>query len=325
MNTLMSSCAEGTKMSTLLMIMAVAAAGCVDGSEGATARIAGDETTSTLRSRSAGDIATILAAAGVPIDGDPNEHEDVNAEALSTVGVGDLKIETGDTAFGQDVLGQPLSDTTTVFEDAYPSADAVVQETAEGVRLISVIHDAAAPTEFLYTFGDAVLTRNEGTGAIEISRDDVSLGFVDMAWAVDAAGNEVPTEYEIRGSTLVQIVDHAGAQYPVVADPNVRRNCGIITCTWYFTRSYTRNVLRPQTSLPNPGAIFARASVCRLLGYAPAVAACATYVAIHAPIAIRNIREAADANKCFTVSISAAGGGNPWFGVSNDGRYCANR
>jgi hypothetical protein len=31
----------------------------------------------------------------------------------------------------------------------------------------------------------------------------------------------VPTRYEVRGGRLVQHVDHAGADYPVVADPTV--------------------------------------------------------------------------------------------------------
>ncbi|WP_315636676.1 MULTISPECIES: hypothetical protein [Microbacterium] len=46
------------------------------------------------------------------------------------------------------------------------------------------------------------------------------------AWAKDAAGNDVPTHYELAGNTLTQVVEHeelTEGQYPVVADPAYRR------------------------------------------------------------------------------------------------------
>lgn len=47
------------------------------------------------------------------------------------------------------------------------------------------------------------------------------VGGVAPAWAKDANGTQVPTRYEINGSTLTQIVDHTsgGFAYPIVADP----------------------------------------------------------------------------------------------------------
>lgn len=42
---------------------------------------------------------------------------------------------------------------------------------------------------------------------------------VAPAWALDANGESVPTQYRIEGTTLVQVIDHHGATYPVVGDP----------------------------------------------------------------------------------------------------------
>lgn len=51
------------------------------------------------------------------------------------------------------------------------------------------------------------------------------IGGFTPAWATDANGNDVPTRYELNGSTLTQIVDHQSADvaYPVVADPAYSR------------------------------------------------------------------------------------------------------
>ena len=45
------------------------------------------------------------------------------------------------------------------------------------------------------------------------------LGYLAAAWATDAHGHAVPTSYHVAGTTVVQTVAHAGAVYPVVADP----------------------------------------------------------------------------------------------------------
>lgn len=44
----------------------------------------------------------------------------------------------------------------------------------------------------------------------------------EAPWAVDADGVDVATWYEVRGTTLVQVVDHRGKNvtYPIVADPD---------------------------------------------------------------------------------------------------------
>jgi hypothetical protein len=53
-----------------------------------------------------------------------------------------------------------------------------------------------------------------------VGGDGKVIGGFGVPWAKDSAGREVPTRYEVRGSELVQVVDHhEGLAYPVVADP----------------------------------------------------------------------------------------------------------
>ena len=50
---------------------------------------------------------------------------------------------------------------------------------------------------------------------------EVVVNRVAPAWARDADGKPVPTRYELRGSDLVQVVEHTTGnfRYPVTADP----------------------------------------------------------------------------------------------------------
>lgn len=59
----------------------------------------------------------------------------------------------------------------------------------------------------------------EGFVSIVNSDGDLIAG-VAPAWAKDASGADVPTWYEVRDGSLVQVIQHnEGYQYPVVADP----------------------------------------------------------------------------------------------------------
>ncbi|MDO5682167.1 MAG: DUF2599 domain-containing protein [Propionibacteriaceae bacterium] len=82
-----------------------------------------------------------------------------------------------------------------------------------------------SPREYAYEVGlpeGGSLAVQENGAVFVLDRQGDYLGAVAPPWAKDNSGASVPTHYEIRGTTLVQIVDHAemsGIQYPVVADP----------------------------------------------------------------------------------------------------------
>jgi hypothetical protein len=98
----------------------------------------------------------------------------------------------------------------------------IVAET--GVQMLTTIANADAPRAYSYQLdlkpGFRLLPVEGGAQVIDAEGSLVlSTG---AAWAKDARGTDIPTSYEIEGSTLTQIVDHtaiADAQYPIVADP----------------------------------------------------------------------------------------------------------
>ena len=88
---------------------------------------------------------------------------------------------------------------------------------------LMVIQNADAPTEYRFEKAvpaehSAVLQRDGSV--IFYDTDGKESGGILAPWAIDATGAAVPTNYSLDGDTLVQRVDHHGAVYPVVADPN---------------------------------------------------------------------------------------------------------
>jgi hypothetical protein len=85
-----------------------------------------------------------------------------------------------------------------------------------------VIDGPDAPTEYRFdmTVPDgAVLLPSTDGGAVVVDAEGLVVAPVAPAWAVDANGQPVPTHYRIDGTTIVQVIDHHGAAYPVVGVP----------------------------------------------------------------------------------------------------------
>lgn len=95
------------------------------------------------------------------------------------------------------------------------------------VQTATIIDSKSAPDRFEYPLSlpsGAVLEELQGGILVRSAEGDLLGGFTP-AWATDAEGKEIPTHYEVNGSTLTQVVDHqkAGTAYPVVADPAYNR------------------------------------------------------------------------------------------------------
>ncbi|TFC92998.1 MULTISPECIES: hypothetical protein [Cryobacterium] len=112
----------------------------------------------------------------------------------------------------------------TILNTSHENVAAYVQPNDTGVRFLTAIADSSAPTSYSYTFDvpeGSFLTDNHH-GYFLRGPDGGTLGALGYAWAVDAAGNSVPTSYEWSGTTLTQIVDLTapGLKFPVLADPS---------------------------------------------------------------------------------------------------------
>ena len=98
---------------------------------------------------------------------------------------------------------------------------------ANGAWVTTLIDIAApeAPTAYEFRLrlppGWSLSLQDDGSIAI-LGAGDEREGTVAPPWAHDGAGADVPTHFSIEdGATLVQTVEHHGAEYPVTADPSV--------------------------------------------------------------------------------------------------------
>jgi hypothetical protein len=100
-----------------------------------------------------------------------------------------------------------------------------VQANEDGsVRMTTIIDDPTAPTEYEYEVylpeGGSLDYLPDG-GVMVLDAEGIPFKQVDTPWAKDAEGRDVETWFEIRGNTLIQVVQHnvEGVVYPVTADP----------------------------------------------------------------------------------------------------------
>ena len=144
-----------------------------------------------------------------------------------------------ETSTGEDVgIGLPVEDveaeTTTGGSAVYASAEDQVEITVQaldmdnkagidsGVRSLISIYSASSPESYEFPLDLPAGSTVEKTATGQVTVLDAQgkvAGVFDTPWAVDAKGKEVPTWFEVRNGSLVQHVKHAGAAYPVVADP----------------------------------------------------------------------------------------------------------
>lgn len=111
---------------------------------------------------------------------------------------------------------------------AYPandgSANAVQADESGGVRMLTIIDNADAPTEYEYkvTVPDGRrIELTEDGGAVVRDLEGQPLAVVEIPWAKDALDTPIQTWFTTDGTSLTQHVAHTveGTAYPVVADP----------------------------------------------------------------------------------------------------------
>lgn len=127
------------------------------------------------------------------------------------------------------------------FGDVATDTDSVVRPSAGGVQLLAVMRTAAAPTVQRYKLDlpEGVHLRAAGAGFALVNEGGGIAGTIAEPWAKDATGKSLPTSYTIEGNDLVQHTDTTGAQYPVVADPNLSYGWNVYLSMWgYQARAY---------------------------------------------------------------------------------------
>jgi hypothetical protein len=113
-------------------------------------------------------------------------------------------------------------DGTVTYQDSLKATDLAVQAFQDSIRVVTVIQGEQAPSEFVYPVdvpAGGSMKIGLGGGVLVMDADGLIRGGFAAPWAKDNLGRDVATHYELRRNTVVQIVAHHGAAYPVVADP----------------------------------------------------------------------------------------------------------
>ena len=214
------------------------------------------------------------------------------------------------SAHGDAVVAE---DGTAVYKsDSALATDIAVQSFDGGVRIQTIIRDSSADTEYSFQLSSNVAPEINEDGSVFLGRSDaegqtIAAGFISAPWAADANGASVATHFEIRGSALVQVVEHdrAGVAYPVVADPSVSY------CTlggWYPAQCFkwTRAETRAAGSLVagGAGAAVVAADMCKAAGGAVGTT-CKAAIAVVFTAASGTILSASNtAGKCLAFTFS---------------------
>jgi hypothetical protein len=183
-----------------------------------------------------------IASLGSPVETTVSTDADAGAEIEAadgrTVTVAPVGIEEAGAVSGDAV----------VYGDGGTGSSTAIRPTPEGAQALIVIDGPGSASEFAFEIAvDGEPAELELVdGAVEVR----SVGSAEPSatvlppWAVGADGVSVPTRFKVRGDEVVQVVDHRGAAYPVVADPNT---CGWVTCTYYFGRRATKDIAKLPT------------------------------------------------------------------------------
>jgi hypothetical protein len=123
---------------------------------------------------------------------------------------------------GSAVQAEEVADGVVGYDAGDGSVTVAVPKEDGSVQLAVVIGSPDAPAEYEFAVGDGHDIRQYPDGSIGVfTADGEFVGGIDAPWATDANGSAVPTRFEVRGSSVFQVVDHQGAgfAYPIVADP----------------------------------------------------------------------------------------------------------
>lgn len=123
--------------------------------------------------------------------------------------------------------GSLSASSTLVFKGQSKSfADVAVQAFSDSIRIATIINDISSSTEYRYKInlnnGEKITQDDQGNVFI-VTKNDLLIGGLTPAWAVDSKGRKIETFYKIDGDTIIQVVNHqlSDVQYPVIADPTI--------------------------------------------------------------------------------------------------------
>jgi hypothetical protein len=161
--------------------------------------------------------ATFAEKAAIEIPLNPTDRVQITSRNGSTISVGLPFSKSAKAALA-------IADGALVFDNQNGSDTAVLAKTDGSLQIATVLTTQDAPTNYSYDLtlpAGVKVTVNSDGGVVFLGANGRYLGGVAPAWARDARGANIPTHYELSGSTLIQVVEHKNLPYayPIVADP----------------------------------------------------------------------------------------------------------
>ncbi len=151
-------------------------------------------------------------------------------------GVGALEGKAGELTLSLPSSGKPLasSNNRAIFRAKNSQSAVTLESTDESVRSLIAVDSAFAPERWSFDVGGDVAKLSVLPDGGVIALDDKG-GIVAGApapWAIDAKGKAIPTHFEVKGTTLTQVIRHrptlktlrTPTAYPVIADPSFDMN-----------------------------------------------------------------------------------------------------
>ncbi len=176
------------------------------------------------------DSAMLASTAGTTVDvpKDPEQGVTFGAQTDTTIEIGLPNAEAAGVA-------KMIAPGVVAYDSGNGSANAVQATEDGGVRMLTVIDNPNAPTEYEYKVtvpDDGYIALTEDGGAAVFTAQGEPLYVVSAPWAKDAEDKMVRTWFTTDGKTLVQHVEHnvAGVVYPVTADPFWNRLGNYLGC-----------------------------------------------------------------------------------------------
>jgi hypothetical protein len=219
------------------------------------------------------------------------------------------------------------------------AAEVVGSTTVGRDQQIVIMRNPSAPKTYVFQLtqdqvaaGASVRMSATVPGGAEVVVGGTEVATIAKPWARTNTGIAVPTSFAVANGRLVLTVDTTGlpaSAYPVTADPDTTRNCGYITCTWYFSVAKSKQLADAALSLSGAVILDITAGyICLVVAAAAAGAAgvgalLGLVCGVLSSAALRsygaNVGDARKRKGCFTVSSPPKG---PFGNVPASNKYC---
>jgi hypothetical protein len=155
-----------------------------------------------------------------------DEGESLNVDEAA----GAIEVVLADDA-GASVFVEPEPE---LERGAGPTIYSVIETHTEAAQSFDFVVDGEAAVLAAVSMGESEFIEISSAVTGEV------VNIVLPAWAEDARGRDVATEYVVEGGTLTQVVETRGAAFPIVADPALA--CNWTHCTVQSNKWETRQI-----------------------------------------------------------------------------------